>query len=147
MFDKILVAVDGSEHALRAVELAADLAEKYAAPLLIASVYKEIRMPDSSHSLVRTSLETGVAHSDLKAFAEEAVAAAKAVAEKHDIPKIETRVVRGQPARSIAKLAEDEKAEAIVLGSRGLGDVSGMLLGSVSHKVSSLAKCHVITVK
>lgn len=147
MFDKILVAVDGSEHALKGVELAADMAEKYGSTLHIVSVYKEIRLPDSSHSLVRTTLETGVSRGDLKAFAQEAVDAAKQIADKHDIPKVETHVLRGQPARSIVKLAEDQGVEAIVLGGRGLGDMGGFLLGSVSHKVSSLAKCTVITVK
>jgi nucleotide-binding universal stress UspA family protein len=56
-------------------------------------------------------------------------------------------VKRGQPARTIVSTAEEVQADAIVLGSRGLGDVSGLLLGSVSHKVASLAKCNVITVK
>nr|WP_312860533.1 universal stress protein [Mesorhizobium sediminum] len=44
-------------------------------------------------------------------------------------------------------VARDENFDLIVLGSRGLGDVEGFLLGSVSHKVTSLASCPCLTVK
>ena len=47
----------------------------------------------------------------------------------------------------IVDFARDQRADAIVMGSRGLGDVSGLLLGSVSHKVSHLAACTCIMVK
>jgi nucleotide-binding universal stress UspA family protein len=53
----------------------------------------------------------------------------------------------GQPARIIVDYASESGADAIVTGSRGYGDIEGTLLGSVSHKVTSLAKCTVITVK
>lgn len=149
MFNHILVATDGSDHARRAVELAADLAEKYGAELTILTVYKTVRVQESTHSLVRTtrSLEPQHTDSELKEMAEEVLGEAKAIAEKHDIPRIEALVKRGQPARTIANTAEEVEADAIVMGSRGLGDVSGLLVGSVSHKVSTLAHCSVITVK
>ena len=57
----------------------------------------------------------------------------------------ETR--EGQPARMIVGFAERSHCDAIVLGSRGHGDVEGAFLGSVSLQVTSLAKCTVITVK
>lgn len=149
MFKRILVAVDGSRHALRAVEIASDLAEKYDAELMLLAVYKTVRMQESTHSLVRTrtAVEPQVTDAELKRAAEEVVAEAEAIAREHDIPRIDTVVKRGQPARTITKTAEEIGADAIVLGSRGLGDVGGLLLGSISHKVSSLAKCSVITVK
>ncbi|RDD61805.1 universal stress protein [Ferruginivarius sediminum] len=149
MFKKILVAVDGSQHALRAVEIASDLAEKYGAELTLLAVYKSIRMQESTHSLVRTrkSVEPQITDGELKQAAQEVADEAAAIARDHDIPKVDVVVKHGQPARTIAKVAEDQGADAIVLGSRGLGDVSGLLLGSVSHKVASLAKCSVITVK
>ena len=49
--------------------------------------------------------------------------------------------------KTIAGLAQDRKADAIVMGSRGLSDIKGLFLGSVSHKVSHLAECTCITVK
>lgn len=149
MFSKILAAVDGSEHSVRAVELSADLAEKYGASLILLSVFKPMRVPESTHSLVRTTRSLEPQHTDdeLQKIAEEVLAEAEQHARKHEIPEILTQVKRGQPARSIVATAEEQGADAIVLGSRGLGDVSGVLLGSVSHKVASLAKCNVITVK
>ena len=149
MFEKILVAVDGSKHAMRAVELAADLAEKYKSELVLLTVYKTIRMQESTHSLVRTGRSTSphITDKELRDTAREVAEEAEAIAREHQIPKIESLVKRGQPARTITKTAEQAGADLIVMGSRGLGDVSGLLLGSVSHKVASLAKCNVITVK
>jgi nucleotide-binding universal stress UspA family protein len=106
-------------------------------------------VPESTHSLVRTTRSLEPQHSDdeLQKIAEEVLADAETHARKHSIPKVETVVKRGQPARTIVATAEELGADVIVLGSRGMGDVSGLLLGSVSHKVASLAKCNVITVK
>lgn len=149
MFSKILVAVDGSDHAMRAVEIASDLAEKYGAELTLLSVFRPTRLQESTHSLVRTSRSLEPQHSDdeLQEIAQEVVDAGAKVARKHDIPKVDAKVKRGQPSRTIVSTAEEIDADLIVLGSRGLGDVSSLLLGSVSHKVSSLAKCNVVTVK
>lgn len=149
MFSKILAAVDGSDHSVRAVELSADLAEKYGAELVLLAVFKPTRVPESTHSLVRTNRTLEPQHTDdeLQKIAEEVLADAEQHARRHNIPKIDARVKRGQPARTIVATAEEVDADVIVLGSRGLGDVSGLLLGSVSHKVASLAKCNVITVK
>lgn len=149
MFSKILVAADGSEHAMRAVEIASDLAEKYGAELTLLSVFRSTRLQESTHSLVRTNRSLEPQHSDdaLQEIAEEVLQAAEKVARDHDIPKVKTKVKRGHPAHTIVATAEKMEADLIVLGSRGHGDVTGLLLGSVSHKVASLAKCNVITVK
>jgi nucleotide-binding universal stress UspA family protein len=149
MFSNILVAVDGSDHAMRAVEIASDLAEKYGAQLHLLSVFRPTRMQESTHSLVRTSRSLEPQHSDdeLQQIAEELLQTAEAEARKHEIPEIRSQVKRGHPARTIVSTAEELGIDLIVLGSRGLGDVTGLLLGSVSHKVASLAKCNVITVK
>jgi nucleotide-binding universal stress UspA family protein len=149
MFQTILVAVDGSEHARRAVEIASDLAEKYGASLHLLSVFRPTRLQESTHSLVRTNRSLEPQHSDdeLQEIAEELLQGAEAEARKHEIRQIGSQVKRGHPARTIVATAEELGADLIVLGSRGLGDVSGLLLGSVSHKVASLAKCNVITVK
>ena len=53
----------------------------------------------------------------------------------------------GDPATSILRAADDEAADIIVMGRRGLGDLAGLLLGSVSHKVTHLASCACLTVK
>jgi len=59
----------------------------------------------------------------------------------------ETILQTGDPAKAILDLAESRGVDAIVIGSRGLGEISGLLMGSVSHKVNQLANCICITVK
>jgi nucleotide-binding universal stress UspA family protein len=53
----------------------------------------------------------------------------------------------GDPGKEILRYAEEETANLIVMGSRGLSDLQGLLMGSVSHKVSHLSPCSCITVK
>ncbi len=61
--------------------------------------------------------------------------------------KIRTVLAHGPVARTIVKVADRQKASLIVIGSRGLSDVRGFLLGSVSRKVSASAHCPVLVVK
>ena len=63
------------------------------------------------------------------------------------IEAIETVVEEGNPAARIIDCAKRENVDLIVLGSRGLSDRKGLLLGSVSHKVNHLAPCSCITVR
>jgi nucleotide-binding universal stress UspA family protein len=83
----------------------------------------------------------------LKGYAGDIVADAKARAIEAGVTPKEAIIKRGQPARSIVEFAKDRGIAAIVMGSRGTGDMEGLLLGSVSHKVTSLAPCTCITVK
>ena len=68
-------------------------------------------------------------------------------ARKKGLAQIRKVAKTGQPARTIVAHAKQIDADLIVLGSRGLGDIEGMLLGSVSHKVSTLAECSCLTVR
>ncbi len=69
------------------------------------------------------------------------------VARGAGVRDIDTRIDEGDPARAILDGARREDADLIVVGSRGLSDITDLLLGSVSHKVSRLAECTCITVK
>ena len=68
-------------------------------------------------------------------------------ARENGVDKANTVIRNGDPARVIIEYAEQHDIDMIVIGSRGLGDLKGMLLGSVSHKVAHLAECSCITVK
>ena len=83
----------------------------------------------------------------LKDHAAEVLRAAKARAAEAGAEHVEAFAQRGQPAREIVAFAERIHADAIVMGSRGLGDVGGFLLGSVSHKVGSLSPVTCVLVK
>jgi nucleotide-binding universal stress UspA family protein len=147
MFKTIVVAVDGSGHAQKAVDLAADLAQKYDAQLLLLSVYKHVSALETTHTLVNPKDAVGPENPTLRDIANDIIAAAGARAKERGTPKVETYVKRGHPARIIVDFAKEKGADAIIMGSRGLGDIGGFLLGSVSHKVNSLAECTCITVK
>jgi nucleotide-binding universal stress UspA family protein len=147
MLNSILVAVDGSEHATKALDAAADLARRYAADLAVLSVYRHHSPLESSLSLVRARQAAPTPDAALSELAREIVDAAVARAEGQGV-KVRTALVkRGPPARTIVQVGKELGADAIVLGSRGLGDLEGHLLGSVSHKVTSLAECTCITVR
>lgn len=147
MFDKIIVAVDGSGHSGKAVDIAIELARRFDSRLIVLSVYRHQSSFESSHSLVRARSTPQRPDETLKALAGEAVDRAVTRAKDAGLRHVSRRVRRGPPARTIIKEAKNENADAIVMGSRGLGDIGGLLLGSVSHKVTSLAECTCITVK
>jgi nucleotide-binding universal stress UspA family protein len=66
---------------------------------------------------------------------------------KAGVTDVKTEVDEGDPARRILACAEREKADMIVMGSRGMSDLKGLLMGSVSHKVGQLTDCKLISVR
>lgn len=73
--------------------------------------------------------------------------AAEAMAESRGVRVAHAGVLSGSPAKMILEAAERHGSDTIVMGSRGLSDIAGLLLGSVSHKVSHLAPCTCIVVR
>ncbi len=147
MFQNIVCAVDGSDHSVRAAETASALAAKFAAKLTFVTVTKELKMNETIKRYMEIEHLTGTPQYILDDYTGQVLDQAKQAARAAGVKDARTVVKTGQPARTIIKLAEREKADCIVLGSRGHGDIEAMLLGSVSHKVTSLAKCTCITVK
>jgi nucleotide-binding universal stress UspA family protein len=144
LFSKILVGLDGSEYSLKALDFAADLAKKYQSQLVLVHVVMRqiyaINPPEAGvlagTAIVRELEEDGKA---ILAKGEETVKA-------KGIP-VETRLKQGVPAEELLRAAVDEKADLIVLGSRGLSQVRAFFLGSVSDKVSHHAKCPALIVR
>lgn len=149
MFRHILVAVDGSKHAMRAAVAAIDLAQRYQSELEVITVVKK---PSAE---ISEQLRHYMAVESIPATLEEMVdrrsreilEQVEDHARKKGLVKIKKAAKTGQPARTIVAHAKQIEADLIVLGSRGLGDIEGMLLGSVSHKVSTLAECSCLTVR
>ncbi|NQV45085.1 MAG: universal stress protein, partial [Rhodospirillales bacterium] len=83
----------------------------------------------------------------VEAIGQQIIDRAEKIAAKAGVKKIATVMVQGDPAEVILELAASNKANMIVLGSRGLSDFKGLFLGSVSHKVSAQANCSCVTVK
>jgi nucleotide-binding universal stress UspA family protein len=72
---------------------------------------------------------------------------AEKVARAARVKSVSTKLLSGDPADGILAAAKKEKANLIILGTRGYGELKGFLLGSVSHKVSARAHCPVLTMK
>lgn len=145
MFEHILVPVDGSDGSLAAVKLAVQMQQKFDAELMLLCVYRHYSLLEASVSMLSPDRPENLDDS-MQDYATEVVEHAKKYATECGSSKVRGFIKGGQPARTIVKFADEHDINLIVLGSRGLGDVEGYLLGSVSHKVTSLAKCPVMVV-
>lgn len=147
MFKTLIVAIDGSHHSEKVIDFAADYAKCSGSKLIILSVDRPARIPDSSHSMIHREFDTHATAVSAREFIERTVEWGCTRAKELGAPDVEGVVRQGYIARTIVDFARQKNADAIVLGSRGLGDIAGFLLGSVSHKVTSLAECTCIVVK
>jgi nucleotide-binding universal stress UspA family protein len=145
MFDRILVPVDGSDRALAALELAVQLQIKCEAELMLLCVYRHYSLLEASMSMVNPERPENLDES-MREYATNVAETAKNFAKEHGSTNVRAFVKSGPPARTIVNFAKDKNVGLIVLGSRGLGDVEGYLLGSVSHKVTSLSHCPTLVV-
>jgi nucleotide-binding universal stress UspA family protein len=140
MFNRILLAVDGSDHALHATRKAAELTRcMKPSELRVVVAYDPIPM-----YLGEPNMQ--IAITNRKGEAEDILNAA--VKELGDVPcEIHTEIVEGDPASAIIDVADVRKSELIVMGSRGLGRLAGLVLGSTSQKVVAHAPCPVLIVR
>ena len=145
MFRKILVCSDGSESALKAAEAGGELARTAKSELVLLHVF-EVPLPPS---LMPT--ESGFAALDFSpppVDVQEAIVRRTAERLKSaGIPFKDRREVAESAEQAILDSADEEGADLIVLGSRGLGAVQRFLLGSVSDRVAHHAKCAVLILK
>src|SRR5690554_6452663 len=145
MFSKILVPFDGSTSAEEAIRKAAELAALTGGEIVLLTVYRHHSMLEASFSMVRPS-DPGNMDEILRRHAQEVAEHGKAIAREAGAERVRAFIKSGPPARTIVAWVKDKEIDLIVLGSRGLGSVEGYLLGSVSHKVTGLAKCPVLVV-
>ncbi len=140
MFERILLAVDGSEHALHATRKAAELAR------LMKPVEFRIVVAYDPIPLYLGEPNMQIAITNRKGEAEEVLN--MAVKEVGDLPcEIHTELLEGDPASAIIEVASIRNSDVIVMGSRGLGRLAGLLLGSTSQKVVAHAPCPVLIVR
>ncbi|QSP95792.1 universal stress protein [Marinobacter salinisoli] len=146
MFNKILVAVDGSSTAMKALEHAVKLQKLTDAEMLLLCVYKHHSLFEASLSIDRPP-GMDIPDKMLSDFAREVVDHAKEHAGSLGATKVRGFVKGGRPSRAIIDFANDKEIDLIVLGTHGTNsDRDGLLMGSVSHRVASNAKCPVLIV-
>ena len=174
MFKSILSATDGSDHGQKATTLASELAAHFNAKLTLVYVIKDAHLSPElrqmgkvehpldiqpalakffdNNSLLTEDLnkvedDAIITHRVMRALAERVLQHAKQRASRQGANAIVTVIEAGDPTARIIECAKRYQTDLIVLGSRGMSDLKGLLLGSVSHKVNHLAPCTCITVK
>lgn len=139
MYKNILVAVDGSEHALKAARVAGDFARKMQADLRVVTAYEPVPTYLGEPNLQRALDER---------FAVAQQIIDNALPEIGEIPgELKTDVLEGPAAEAILAVIEARNNDLIIMGTRGLGMLKGLLLGSQSQKVVSHAPCPVLLVR
>jgi nucleotide-binding universal stress UspA family protein len=145
VFTRIVVGTDGSETAGEAVRQAVDLAKLAGAQISIVSAYAPL-----SERQVKEEQLSAPADVQYEIGPREnvnLVLNAAAAAVKAEGIEVQTHPVEGDPAEAILKVAEDTKADLIVVGNKGMTGARRFLLGSVPNKVSHHAPCSVIIVR
>lgn len=123
---KILVGVDGSEHAAKALKQAIEIAKRFSAEVTVVNVFHVPEGEDVSKKILDR---------------------ARAVLEESGVKYNLSSVLSPNTPKVITDMAEDEEYDLVVVGSRGMGEVKAFMLGSVSHKISTDSPVNVLIVK
>jgi nucleotide-binding universal stress UspA family protein len=145
MFKSILVPFDGSQGAEAALAKAAALACLCGAELTLLTVYRHHSLLEASMHMVRPD-EPADLDDIMRNHAKEVAERGKALAAESGVQAPRAFVEGGPVARTITSFAKEHGNDLTVIGSRGLGSLEGVLLGSVSHKVTSLSETPVLVV-
>jgi nucleotide-binding universal stress UspA family protein len=148
LIKKILIAIDGSQSADNALDFGLDLAEKYLAEVLIATVFDSPEPSLVAKGMIYAPNTTENYLKKLRNFHKKILLDALNKTKKRR-PKIKVsiKLLEGRPADRIVETAKNGAFDLIVIGSRGLGGIKEFLLGSVSDRIADHASCPVFVVK
>jgi nucleotide-binding universal stress UspA family protein len=137
MFKRILVAIDSSDYSAQVMPVAVEVARKFQSEVFVLHV--------SEHDRGRAAVFSTESPAEASMLVSKAVktlrdAGVSAKGEVHN-------VAAGHVAKNIIETTHEMQSEMIVMGSRGLSDVQGLLLGSVTHKVLQLAQVGVLVAR
>jgi nucleotide-binding universal stress UspA family protein len=145
MFSSIVVGTDGSDSATQAVREAVDMAKAVGATLELVSAYAPVSeqrlraerrdAPEDVQWAIHPKQEVETALSDAAEIAREAGV------------NVNTHARQGDPADAILDVAEEQKADVVIVGNKGMTGAKRFLLGSVPDKISHHAPCSVLIVR
>lgn len=138
LFKNILLATDGSEHALRSTDHAIELAQKF------EGMIKVIYVVDG-----QTSKSDILHHADkfeIEKSRREKIHPVEELLHRSRV-KYDVEVLHGEAGPTIVAFANEGEFDCVVIGSRGLNNLQTLLLGSVSHKVAKRVDCPVLIIK
>ncbi|MCF3944441.1 universal stress protein [Oceanobacillus alkalisoli] len=138
MFKRILLAVDGSEHSIRATEYSIELANKFDGTVDVVYVV-------DGDTVKKDVLQTSTPF-EMEKYRKEKVKPIRSRLNESNVI-FGTHFLQGEPGQTIVNFANDREFDCVVIGSRGLNELQTLFLGSVSHKVVKRANCPVLIVK
>ena len=150
---RILIAYDGSEPSRQALNQGVILAKLTDSDVTILSVVPRIMIPFFSEgglgpSSISAAQQMADYHEEMKDYYSKSLEkAVKEVEREYPELKVETKLIEGRPSSTIVEMAEEDGYDLIILGSRGLGGITGWLLGSTSKKVVESCTIPVLVVK
>ena len=139
---KILVATDGSEHSWKTFVEAVKIAKGMNAEVTVVTVVDEKPLMISTvpYSVVEDYKAT------MERVANEVLQKVTDYGKDEGL-EIKTMLKHGHPSDTVCSLAEKSKFDLVVIGSRGLGKIEKLILGSVSNNIANCAKTSVLIVK
>ena len=147
MYKKILVGLDGSKHGIEAARAAVELARVIDAELHLLTVTRPYKVSPKLRQFLEAENLLGEPKYVMDDMTNNIVSEATDLASKAGLENVKTVVREGKPARALLEYAKGNGIDLIVVGSRGVGELDAMLLGSVSQKVSMLSECTVMVVR
>jgi nucleotide-binding universal stress UspA family protein len=151
MFKKILVAIDGSDQAKKALHYALVLSKTFSSKLIILTVYHKRLFPmitteDVEGDEIDLELQEEYWES-IKGYYTNILRSAEQIAKRWPSVKYLTLLAEGRVPTEIISTAQRNEVDLIVLGSRGMGGVTGLILGSTSKSVVDHSSMPVFIVK
>lgn len=147
MFDKILVALDGSDHAQKALDTAIRLAQRCDGELVLFHAVQLSALRGDYHAMVTPAarkIYRGLGREQGEAILDSAEKTAKEMG----LDKVVRSMVESDStAKAVLAEAESLGADLLVVGTRGLTGLREMAMGSVAHKITSAAHCPVLVVR
>lgn len=147
VFKNILAAIDGSDASSKALEIATEISEKFGSNLHLLHVVRNMQVPLNPGIMEQYQDLERQRHDLLSTAGEQLLNQAKRVAEAKGVKVLNSDIGSGDPATAVVKYAAQKDIDLIIIGSRGLGGVENLLLGSVSRKVSNTTKANCLIVK